>query len=182
MSKVLIYLYSFFFQNSWFEDKKRLFTSWVSFRSTRLWYATSKNHRTSFAKKNIVKEIQRRKKKKKQCSQRKKKHFFVWNSGCLHNKVFPWGSPEGQKKEQSHLPCQVQTCPTGATTLWKEEKTYLQQVHVVKALLLTYSNPPRGARNNWRKFVFCLNQVYKKISVLLLPWISVSKNVQLLIP
>ena len=66
-------------------------------------------------KKDIVKEIQRRKRKKKQCSQRKKRLFFVWNTGCLHNKVFPWGSPEGQKKEQSHLPCQVQTCPTGAT-------------------------------------------------------------------
>ena len=58
----------------------------------------------------------------------------------------------------------------------KEKKAYLQQVHVVKALLLTYSNPPRGARNNWRKFVFCLNQVYKKNQCLLLPWISVSKK------
>ena len=105
------FIFILFFQNSWFEDKKRLFTSWVSFRSTRLWYATSKNHRTSFAKKNIVKEIQRRKKKKKQCSQRKKKHFFVWNSGCLHNKVFPWGSPEGQKKNKVTFPVKFKLVP-----------------------------------------------------------------------
>ena len=126
-------------------------------------------------KKNIVKEIQRRKKKKKQCSQRKKK-LFCLKFWLLTQQGIPLRIPWGPKKEQSHLPCQVQTCPTGATTLWKKEKAYLQQVHVVKALLLTYSNPPRGARNNWRKFVFCLNQVYKKNQCLLLPWISVSKK------
>ena len=64
------------------------------------------------------------KEEKNNVAKEKTKHFFVWNSGCLHNKVFPWGSPEGQKKEQSHLPCQVQTCPTGATTLWKKEKGF----------------------------------------------------------
>ena len=126
-------------------------------------------------KKNIVKEIQRRKKKKKQCSQRKKKHFFVWNSGCLHNKVFPWGSPEGQKKNKVTFPVKFKLVPL-VLLLYERKKAYLQQVHVVKALLLTYSNPPRGARNNWRKFVFCLNQVYKKNQCLLLPWISVSKK------
>jgi hypothetical protein len=46
---------------------KRLFTSWVFFRSTRLWYATSKNHRTSFAKKNYC-ERNSKKKRRKHCT------------------------------------------------------------------------------------------------------------------
>ena len=67
-------------------------------------------------KKDIVKEIQRRKRKKKQCSQRKKKTFFLFEILAAYTTRYSPEDPlRAKKKEQSHLPCQVQTCPTGAT-------------------------------------------------------------------
>jgi len=68
-------------------------------------------------KKNIVKEIQRRKNKKKQCSQRKKNTFLFEILAAYTTRYSPEDPLRAKKKEQSHLPCQVQTCPTGATTL-----------------------------------------------------------------
>ena len=115
-------------------------------------------------KKILWKKFKEEKRRKNNVA-KEKKTLFCLKFWLLTQQGIPLRIPWGPKKEQSHLPCQVQTCPTGATTLWKKEKTYLQQVHVVKALLLTYSNPPRGARNNWRKFVFLLKSSVQKISV-----------------
>jgi hypothetical protein len=103
-------------------------------------------------KKIIVKEIQRKKEENTVLSQRKKETLFCLKFWLLSLQGFPMRIPWGPKKEQSHLPCQVQTCPTGATTLCKKEKAYLQQVHVVKALhFLLIHTSPKGAKKQLTK-------------------------------
>ena len=61
-----------------------------------------------------MKEIQRRKNN----VAKEKKHTFLFEILAAYTTRYSPEDPlRAKKKEQSHLPCQVQTCPTGATTL-----------------------------------------------------------------
>ena len=141
----------------------------------------------SFArKKKYCERISKKKKERKNNKAKEKtKHFFVWNSGCLHNKVFPWGSPEGQKKNKVTFPVKFKLVPL-VLLLYERKKKALPTTASPcskKSYFLLIQTHREGLETIEENSFFCLNQVYKKNQcLLLLLWISVSKNVQLLIP
>ena len=135
----MIYLYSLFFQNSWFEDNKRLFTSWVFFRSTRLRYATSKNHRKRFKKKKKIlwKKFKEEKRRKNNVAKEKKETLFCLKYWLLNTTRYSPEDPLRAKKKKNKVtfPVKFKLVPL-VLLLYerKQEKAYLQQVHVVKSL------------------------------------------------